>query len=52
MGTCPKCGSQMTGGGCHGPWAVQLECHHCGYVVTGSSVQEAQAKATNEKVKP
>lgn len=33
MPTCPKCGSMMTGGAPHGPWAIQYECHACGYIL-------------------
>jgi tRNA(Ile2) C34 agmatinyltransferase TiaS len=31
MPQCPKCHGTMTGGGPHGDWAVQYECHRCGY---------------------
>lgn len=31
--TCPKCGSQMTGGAPHGPEPVQWECRRCNVFV-------------------
>lgn len=36
MPTCPMCARSMIGGGSHGDWPLQYECHYCNVYLIGS----------------